>query len=41
MFGSERPDGSAARARLHAAIPRWVPTEDDLRDTDSLMAALR
>jgi competence protein ComEA len=32
MFGSERPDGSAARARLQAVMPRWVPSEDDIRD---------
>ncbi len=30
MFGSGRPDGAAARARLHAIAPRWVPTEADL-----------
>ena len=32
MFSSERLDGTAARARLHAVIPRWVPTEADIDD---------
>jgi len=30
MFGSARPDGSAARARLHSLAPRWTPTGADI-----------
>ncbi|MCZ3387449.1 MAG: helix-hairpin-helix domain-containing protein [Actinomycetia bacterium] len=32
MFGSGRPDGTAARARLQSITPRWVPTETDLAE---------
>ncbi len=32
MFGSGRPDGAAARARLQSITPRWVPTETDVAD---------
>ena len=35
MFGSERPDGTAARARLQAVIPRWVPSADDVNGAAS------
>ncbi|MEO8107715.1 MAG: helix-hairpin-helix domain-containing protein [Actinomycetes bacterium] len=30
MFGSQHHDGTAARARLQAVLPRWVPAEEDL-----------
>ncbi len=32
MFGSGRPDGAAARTRLRAITPRWVPTEADVAE---------
>lgn len=32
MFGSGRPDGATARARLQSITPRWVPTEADVVD---------
>ncbi len=32
MKGPRRSDGATARARLEAALPRWIPTEGDVVD---------
>lgn len=41
MFGSQRLDGTAARARLQTVIPRWVPSAEDVdaRSSDVPVAA--